>query len=296
MRRREFIAGLTSAAAWPVVARAQAYPTRPVRIIVAAAAAGTTDISARLMAQWLTERLGQSFFVENRPGGNSNIGTEAVVRAPADGYTLLMATSVNAVNASLYERLSYNFLRDTVTIAPINDTPLVMVVHSEFPAKSVPEFISYAKANSGKINIGSAGAGTPTHLTGELFKMATGLALQQVQYRGGGPVVADLLAGQVQVYFGVMAECIEYIRGGRLRALAVMSRSRSSALPDIPVMEDFLPGLEAGFWTGLAAPKNTPAEIIATLNTTVNVGLADPKLKARLANLGDSVSCLASGF
>ena len=217
------------------------------RIIVAAAAAGATDITARLIGQWLSERLGQPFFVENRPGGNSNIGTEAVVRAPADGYTLLLAISINAINASLYERLSYNFIHDIVPIARIADMPLVMVVNPLFPAKTVPEFIAYAKANPGQLNAGSAGAGTPIHVAGELFKMITGVNLVQVQYRGGAPAVADLLAGQVQVMFDVMAESIEYVRAGRLRALAVMSTTSSAALPDIPIMAEFVPGLEASF-------------------------------------------------
>jgi tripartite-type tricarboxylate transporter receptor subunit TctC len=287
--RRRFLQLVAGAGALPVVspiARAQAYPVRPVRIIVAAAAAGTTDITARLIGQWLSERLGQPFLIENRPGGNSNIGTEAVVRAPADGYTLLLAISVNAINASLYERLSYNFIRDIAPIARIADTPLVMVVNPLFPAKTVPEFIAYAKANPGQLNAGSGGAGTPIHVAGELFKMITGVNLVQVQYRGGAPALADLLAGQVQVMFDVMAECIEYVRAGRLRALAVMSATRSAALPDIPIMADFVPGLEASFWTGVGAPKKTPAEIINKLNIEINAALADPAMKARFADLG----------
>jgi tripartite-type tricarboxylate transporter receptor subunit TctC len=290
--RRRFLHLAASVATLPAmsrVARAQAYPTRPVRIVVAAAAGGATDITARLIGQWLSERFGQSFFVENRPGGNSNIGTEAVVRAPADGYTLLLAISVNAINASLYERLNYNFIRDIAPIARIADMPLVMVVHPRFPAKTVPEFIAYAKANPGKLNIGSAGAGTPTHVAGELFKMMTGAALEQVQYRGGGPTIADLLGGQVQVYFGVIAELIEYVRAGRLRALAVMSATRSPALPDTPIMADFVPGLEASFWTGVVAPKNTPATIVERLNNQTNAALADPTMKARLTDLGATV-------
>jgi tripartite-type tricarboxylate transporter receptor subunit TctC len=273
----------------PRFAAAQVYPARPVRIIVAAAAAGATDITARLIGQWLAGRLGQSFFVENRPGGNNNIGTEALVRAPADGYTLLMANSVNAINASLYERLSYNFIRDTTPVASVSETPLVMVVNSAFTAKTVAELIAYAKANPGKLNAGSAGAGTPTHLAGELFKMASGIKLEQVQYRGGAPAVADLLAGQVQVMFDVIGDSIEYIRAGRLRALAVMSATKSAALPDVPLMADFVQGLEASSWTGICAPKNTPAEIVARLNREINAALADPMMRARFVDLGATV-------
>jgi tripartite-type tricarboxylate transporter receptor subunit TctC len=287
--RRGFLHLAASAAALPAVlgvARAQTYPSRPVRIIVAAPAAGATDITARLIGQWLSERLGRPFLVENRPGGNSNIGTEAVVRAPADGHALLLAFSVNAINASLYERLSYNFIRDIAPIAGIADVPMVMLVDPLFPAKTVPEFIAYAKANPGKLNAGSAGAGAPIHVAGELFKMLTGVNLVQVQYRGGAPAVADLLAGQVQVMFDVMSESIEYVRAGRLRALAVLSATRSAALPDIPIMADFVPGLEASFRTGLGAPKNTSVETINKLNIEINAALSDPVMKARFAELG----------
>jgi tripartite-type tricarboxylate transporter receptor subunit TctC len=285
--RRQFIRLAAGAAALlpiPRIARAQTYPTRPVRIIVAAAAAGATDITARLIGQWLSERLGQPFLVENRPGANSDIGTEAVVRAPVDGYTLLLAISVNAINASLYERLSYNFIRDIAPIARIADTPLVMVVNPLFPAKTVPEFIAYAKANPGKLNAGSGGVGTPIHVAGELFKMTTGVNLVPVQYRGGAPALADLLAGQVQVMFGVMSESIEYVRAGRLRALAVLSATPCAARHSHQA--DFVPGLEASFWTGLCAPKNTPVEIINKLNIEINAALADPAMKARFADLG----------
>jgi tripartite-type tricarboxylate transporter receptor subunit TctC len=249
--RRRFLHLAAGAAAIPAVSRfamAQAYPSRPARIIVAAAAGGSADITARLIGQWLTERLGQSFLVENRSGGNSNIGTEAVVRAPADGYTLLLATSTNAINASLYERLSYNFIRDVTPVAYIADTPLVMVVPPRFPAKTVAEFIAYANATSGKLNMGSAGAGTPHHVAGELFKMAAGTNLAQVQYRGEAPALADLLGAQVDMMFATLPGSIEYVRAGALRALAIMSATRSPALPEIPVMADFVLGLEASLW------------------------------------------------
>jgi tripartite-type tricarboxylate transporter receptor subunit TctC len=290
--RRRFLHLAAGAAALSAVlrdARAQAYPSRPVRIIVAYAAGGVTDITARLIGQWLTERLGQSFLVENRPGGNSNIGTEAVVRAAADGYTLLLANPVNAINASLYERLSYNFIRDLAPVAHIADTALLMLVHPQFPAKTVAEFITYAKATSGKLNMGSAGAGTPNHVAGELFKMATGTNLAQVQYRGEAPALADLLGAQVDVVFATLPASIEYVRAGKLRALAVTSASPSAALPGTPTMSDFLPGFEASGWFGIVAPKNTPAGIVDRLNKEVNAALADPIMKARFADLGASV-------
>jgi tripartite-type tricarboxylate transporter receptor subunit TctC len=245
--RRQFLHLAGGAAALPAmsrIARAQAYPSRPVRIIVAAAAGGFTDITARLIGQWLTERLGQSFFVENRPGGNNNIGTEAVVRAPGDGYTLLLANSVNAINASLYDRLSYNFVRDVAPVASISDTPPVMVVHPQFPAKSVPEFVAYAKANPDRLNIGTPGAGTPMRVVLELFKITTGLNLARVDYRGDAPALADLLGQQVDVVFASLPGSIEYIRANRLRPLAIMSATRSPALPEIPVIGDFVSGLE----------------------------------------------------
>jgi tripartite-type tricarboxylate transporter receptor subunit TctC len=286
--RRQFLNLATGSVALrlPCNAWAQSYPSRPVRIIVAVAAAGATDITARLIGQWLSERLGQSFVIENRPGGNSNIGTETVIRALGDGYSLLLANSVNAINASLYQRLSYNFLRDIAPVAGISETPLVMLVHPQFPAKSVPEFLAHAKANPGRLNLGSAGAGTPVHMAGELFKMATGVKLEPVQYRGEGPALADLLGGQVDFVFATPAASIEYIRAGRLRALAVMSASRAPVLPEVPAITDYVAGVEASFWTGLCAPKNTPAEVIIRLNAAVNAGLADPTLKARFADLG----------
>jgi tripartite-type tricarboxylate transporter receptor subunit TctC len=281
-------AGAASLAVWRR-AWAQAYPTRPVRIIVAAAAGGGTDITARLISQSLTERLGQSFFVENRPGGNNNIGTEAVVRAPPDGYTLLLANSVNVVNASLYERLSYNFVRDLVPVARISETPGLMVVHPQFPARSVPEFVAYAKANPGRLNIGTAGAGTGARVIGELFKMATGVNLAQVHYRGEAPALADLLGQHVDVVFATWPGSIAYVRADRLRALAITSATRSPELPEIPVMADFVPGLQSSNWVGIVAPKNTPADIIVRLNTAVNAVLADPNMKARFAEIGATV-------
>src|SRR5215475_7470098 len=277
--RRKFLHLAAGAAALPAVPRlawAQAYPSRPVRVIVPFAPAGTTDILARLIGQWLSERLGQQFVIENRPGASTIIGTEAVVRAPADGYTLLLATPSSAINATLFEKLSYNFLRDIVPIAGIFRVPNVMVVHPSVPAKTVPEFIAYAKANPGKINVESTGAGTSNHLAGELFKLMTGVDMVHIQYRGSGPALIDLLAGQVQVGFDTMPAVIEYIRAGKLRALAVTTMTRSEALPDIPIMSDFVPGYEASLFLGIGAPKNTPAEIVAKLNTEVNAALADP--------------------
>jgi len=285
--RRRFLGLAAGFAALPIsrVARAQTYPARPVRIIVAFAAGGPTDIAARLISQSLSERLGRSFLIENRPGGNNNIGTEAVVRAPADGYTLLMASSVNAINASLYERLGYDFIRDMAPVARIADTPLFMVVDPRIPARSVPEFIAYARANPGKLILGSGGIGTPNTVAGELFKMKTGLDLPMVQYRGGAPAVADLLGGHVQAMFDVIANSIEHVRAGRLRALAIASATRSELLPDIPIMADCVPGMEAGFWVGITAPKNTPAAIVDKLNKEINATLADPRMKARFADL-----------
>jgi tripartite-type tricarboxylate transporter receptor subunit TctC len=290
--RRKFLRLAAGAAALPAVsrvARAQTYPGRPVRIIVAAAAGGATDIAARLIGQSLTERLGQSFFVENRPGGNNNIGTEAVVRAPADGYTLLMANSVNAVNASLYERLSYNFVRDLTPVARISDTSSVMVVHPQFPARSVLEFVAYAKANPGRLNFGTPGAGTQARVVSEMFKMATGLNLALVHYRGEAPALADLLGQQIDVIFATLPGSIEYIRANRLRALAIMDANRSPALPEIPVIGDFVPGLETSNWNGIVAPKTTPTGIIERLNKEINAALADPTIRARFADLGATV-------
>jgi tripartite-type tricarboxylate transporter receptor subunit TctC len=251
-----------------------------VRIILGFAAGGGADITARLIGQWLSERLGQQFLIDNRPGGGGNIGTEAVARASPDGYTLLMAGAYNAINATFYDKLNFNFIRDIAPVAAIIRQPLVMAVHPSVPAKTVPEFIAHAKANPGKINMASGGNGTTPHVAGELFKMMTGVNLVHVPYRGGGPALTDLIAGQVQVYF------IEYIRAGRLRPLAVATATRSDALPDLPTVAEFVPGYETSLWLGLGAPKATPAEIVDKLNEEVNAALDDPKMKARLADLG----------
>jgi tripartite-type tricarboxylate transporter receptor subunit TctC len=289
LRRRQFLHLAAVAAALPTVSRiawAQAYPTRPVRMIVRFPAGGSTDILARLIGQWLSERLAQPFLVESRPGATGNIGTEAVVRAPADGYTLLMETTNNAINATVYDKLNFNFTRDIVPVAGVMNTSHVMVVHPTVPARTIPEFIAYARATPAKINMASAGIGSNGHVTGELFKMRTGVNMVHVPYRGGGPAVADLVGGQVQVMFAVMLEALEYIRAGKLRALAVTTAARSELLPDIPTVADFLPGFEASFWIGIGAPKNTPAEIVDKLNKEINAGLADPGIKTRLADLG----------
>ena len=287
--RRNFLHLAAGAAALPTVsrvARAQAYATRPVRIIVGFAPSGATDIMARLIGQWLSERLGQQFIVENRPGAASNIATEAVVNAPPDGYTLLMATSVNAINATLYDKLNFNLIRDIAPVASIHREPFLVEVNPLVPVKTVPELIAYAKANPGKINMATAGIGSGNHIAGELFKMMTGVTLVHVPYRGAGPALVDLLGGQVQVMFATMSSSIEYVRGGKLRALAVTTATRSPVLPDIPTVAEFVPGYESSFWTGVGAPKNTPAEIIEKLNKEINAALADPKMKARLADLG----------
>jgi tripartite-type tricarboxylate transporter receptor subunit TctC len=262
---------------------------RPVRIIVGFSAGGPVDIIARLISQWLSERLAQQFIVENRPGAGSNIGTEAVVRAPADGYTLLLITSTNAINTTLHDKLNFNFIRDIEPVASLLRTTHVMAVHPSVPAKTVPEFIDYAKANPGKINMASGGIGSAPHIYGELFKTMTGVDLVQVHYRGAGPAPVDLLAGQVQIIFVNTAASIEYIRAGRLRALAVTTETRSEALPDVPPVGEFLPGYEASGWNGVGVPKGTPAEIIDKLNREINTALADPKIKARLGDLGGTV-------
>ena len=287
--RRGFLRLGAGAAALPVLPRmasALDYPTRPVHIIVGYAPGGTNDISARMMGQWLSERLGRQFVIENRPGAASNLATEAVVHAPPDGYTLLLANTSNAINATLYANLNFDFIRDIAPVAGIMRSPLVMVVNPSVPAKSVPEFIAYAKANPGKLNMGSAGSGSTTQIFGELFKMLSGVNLVQVSYRGGGPAFIDLLGGQVQVMFVGFTESIGYIKAGKLRALAVTTAARSLALPDIPTVGEFVAGYEASGWFGVGAPRNTPAEIIDTLNKEINAGLADPKMKAQLADLG----------
>jgi tripartite-type tricarboxylate transporter receptor subunit TctC len=289
--RRNFLHLAASAAVLPAasrIARAQAYPTRPVRVIVPFAAGGGVDIVARLIGQWLSEQLRQPFVIENRPGGGGNIGTETVVRAPADGYTLLLVTAANAINTTLYEKLSFNLSRDIAPVAGIIVVPNVMVVHPSVPAKTIPEFIAYAKANPGKINMASGPIGGSSHVAGELFKMLTGTDMLLVSYRGTAPAVTDLLAGQVQVLFNSPTASIEYIRAGRLRALAVTAATRSEVLPDVPTVGEFVPGYEASQWYGVGAPKNTPAEIVEELNKEINAGLAAPKLKARLADVGGS--------
>jgi tripartite-type tricarboxylate transporter receptor subunit TctC len=268
------------------VARAQAYPTRPVRIVVGYAAGGAVDTLARLMGQWLSERLGQPFIVENRPGAGTNIATEAVVKSAPDGYTLLMVSPSSAINTTLYDKLNFNFIRDIAPVAIITRESNVMVVQPSFPARSVPEFIAYAQANPGKINMASSGTGTSVHVAGELFKMMAGIKMVHVPYRGGAPAITDLMGGQVQVYFGTISGLIEYIRAGKLRALAVTTSMRSEALPDIPTVGDFLQGYEASGWQGVGVPKSTPPEIIGKLNREINAALADPRMKARLADLG----------
>jgi tripartite-type tricarboxylate transporter receptor subunit TctC len=291
--RRQFLHLAAGAAALPAVSRiakAQTYPTRPVRIIVPAAAGGGADITARLIGQWLSERLGQQFIIENRPGAGTNIGTEAVVRAPADGYTLLLVASPNAVNATLYQKLNFNFIRDIAPVASVVTVPLVVVIHPSVPVKTVPEFIAYARANPGRVNMGSGGIGTPSHVAGELFKMMTGVNMVHVPYRGGAPALADLLSGQVQVMFANMLESIEYVRASKLRPLAVTTATLpSAALPHLPTVSEFVPGYEASQWYGIGAPTNTPAEIVVKLNTEINATLADPKMKALFADLGGTV-------
>jgi tripartite-type tricarboxylate transporter receptor subunit TctC len=282
----QIVAVAAALPALPCAAWAQSYPAQSVRIIVATSAGGTTDIVARLIGQWLSERLGQAFVVENRPGGGNNIGTEAAVRAPADGYTLFMANTVNAINTTLYHNLGYNFATDMVPVAIMMRSALLMQVHPSVPARTAPEFIAHAKANPGKINMGSGGNGATGHVSGELFQMMSGVKMVHVPYRGEALALTDLLGGQVQVVFATVGSSIEYIKAGKLRPLAVTAATRSDALPDVPSLGDFLPGYEASSWNGLCAPKNTPAEIVDKLNREINTALGDPKIKARFADLG----------
>jgi tripartite-type tricarboxylate transporter receptor subunit TctC len=287
--RRRFLHLAAGAAALPAlsrIAKAQAYPTRPVRWIVPFPAGGPTDTLARPIAQWLSERLGQPFVIDNRPGAGTNIGTEAVVRAPADGHTLLLIAPSSAINATLYDKLNFNFVRDIAPVATITRQSQVMVVNPSLPAKTVPEFIAYAKANPGKINMASSGIGTGQHVAGELFKMMTGVNMVHVPYRGGAAAITDLVAGQVQVMFTSPLGLIEYIRAGKLRALAVTTATRSEALPDLPPVGDFVSGFETTAWFGVGAPMNTPTEIVDKLNKEFNAALADPRMKARISDMG----------
>jgi tripartite-type tricarboxylate transporter receptor subunit TctC len=291
LARRQFL-HLAAAIALPVVSRiawAQTYPARPVRIVVGLTAGSASDIVARIMGQWLSERLGQQFIVENRPGAGTNIAAEAVVRSIPDGYTLLLAASPNAINASLYDKLSFNFISDIAPVAAISREPNVIVVNPSLPTRTVPELIAYAKANPGRINMASAGNGTTSHLAGELFKMMTGVNMVHVPYRGGGPALTDLLAGQVQVFFPPMVVPVGQIRAGKLRALAVTTATRSEALPDVPTVGEFVPGYEASVWFGLGVPKGTPAEVINRLNQETNAALTDIKIKVRMAESGGTV-------
>ncbi len=289
--RRHFLRLAASALALPAFARlahAQKYPSRPVRILVGATAGGGTDIMARLMGQWLSDKLGQPFIIEDRAGAGTNLATEVVVRAPPDGYTLLLVTAANAINASLYPNLSFNFMRDIAPVAGLIRVPLVMVVNPSLPAKTVPEFIAYAKANPGKISMATGVNGGAPHVAGELFKLLTGTSMVQVPYKGLSLALSDLLADHVQVLFSGIPAAAELIRAGKLRALAVTTVAREEALPDLPSVSDFVPGFEASQWYGVGAPSNTPAEIITALNREFNAALADPRIKAQLASLGGS--------
>jgi tripartite-type tricarboxylate transporter receptor subunit TctC len=290
--RRRFLHLTTSAAAMPAVSRiakADTYPSRPVRLIVFYAAGGGNDIIARLMGQWLSERLGQSFVVENRPGGGGNLGTEYVARAAADGYTLLLSSSANVVNTSLYDTLDFDFVRDIAPVASISYEPNIMVVNPSVPAKTVPEFIAYAKANPGTINFASAGIGSSQHMSGEMFKMMAGIDMTHVPFRGTAPALTSLLGGQVQIMFASMPAALPYIRADKLRALGVTIAKRSDVLPDVPSVSEFLPGFDAAVYYGIGAPINTPPEIVDRLNKEINAGLADPQFKARLVELGSMV-------
>jgi tripartite-type tricarboxylate transporter receptor subunit TctC len=289
---RRHLLHAAAAAALPVVsriARAQAYPARPIRLIIGYPPGGSTDILARLIAQWLTERLGQPVIVESRPGGGANIATDAVVNAPPDGYTLLLVVPANAINQTLYEKLNHNFIRDIAPIASTIRLPNVMQVHPSVPAKTVPEFIAYAKAHPHMLNMASAGNGTSGHVSGELFKMMTGVDMVHVPYRGGAPAITDLIGGQVQIMFDNVPTAAEFIRSGKLRGLAVTSTTRSDVLPELPTVAEFVPGYEASVWSGIGVPKGTPADVIERLNKEINAILAEPGAKARFANLGGTV-------
>jgi tripartite-type tricarboxylate transporter receptor subunit TctC len=293
LMRREFlhlVATAAAASAVPSMARAQTYPTRPVRIIVGYAAGGSNDVVARLTGRWLSERLGQPFVVENRPGAGTNTATETVVKAAPDGYTLLVVNPANAVNATLYERLDFVFLRDIAPVASIIRQPLVLLLNPSVPARTVPELIAYVKANPGRINMASGGNGSINHVAGELFRMMAGVDLVHVPYRGAGPALIDLLGGQVDLLFGGMASSIDHVRGGKLRALAVTTATRSEALPNTPAVSEFVPGYEASDWIGLGAPRGTPAEVVETLNKNISLVLADAEFKARVAELGGTVT------
>jgi tripartite-type tricarboxylate transporter receptor subunit TctC len=292
LHRRQFLhvgAGAAVLAAIPRLARAQTYPVRPVRIMVGFAPGGPADTIARLAGHRLSERLGQQFIVENRTGAGTNIATEAVVNSVPDGYTLLLVTSANFINATLYRKLNFNFMRDTVPVASLSREPAVMLVHPSVPAKTIPEFITYAKANPGKLNMGSGGNGAPSHLFGELFKMSTSTDMVHVPFRGAAPAVTALLGDQVQVFFSPLSTAVEYVKAGKARALAVTTADRSEALADVPTMREFVPGYEASNWYGIAAPRNTPAEVIDKLNREINAVLADPGMRARIADLGETV-------
>jgi tripartite-type tricarboxylate transporter receptor subunit TctC len=289
LRRRRFLQISAAGMALPTLprlARAETYPSRTVRIIVATSAGGTTDIVARLLGQWLADKLGQSFIVENRTGGGNNIGTEAAARSPADGYTLFMANTVNAINTTLYKNLNYNFTTDLVPVAIVMRSPVIMQVHPSVPAKTVPEFIAYAKANPGKVNMGSGGVGATGHMAGELFQLMAGIKLVHVPYRGESLALTDLLGGQVQVVFATAGSSIQYIKADKLRPLAVTTTERIALLPDLPTLKEYLPGYEASSWNGLTAPKNTPPEIIEKLNREINAAMADPTVKSRIVDLG----------
>jgi tripartite-type tricarboxylate transporter receptor subunit TctC len=296
--RRRFLKLTAGAALLPALshrALAQDYPTRPVRIVLGLAPGGSVDIVTRLIGQWLSARLGQEFVVQNRPGAGTNIATEAVVRAPADGYTLLVVLAANAINATLYKNLNFNFMRDITLVAGMVRVANVMEISAAVPANTVPEFIAYAKANPGKLSFGSGGNGSSLHVVGELFKMMAGIDMVHVPYRGGAPALIDLLGGRVQLMFDTIPQALPYIKAGKLRALAVTTTTRSEVLPDVPVMSDFVPGFEAGSWWGVGAPKATPAEIVGKLNQEINAALADPQIRTRLAELGTTPLLFSPG-